>query len=152
MDEPVVTEPGETPMKVDIDARFEGSVEQFITWVANTFKNPSDMTVRAVVGNSNRGPMAGPRVSEIEVPVFVSKPARNLAQTYGITEHDASKIVSELYDFLKKYNKIGAIKHIRERVVNMGAGISLGLKEAKDFVEALPAEQPRPEADDEIPF
>jgi len=151
MDEPVVMEPGETPMKVDIDARFEGSVEQFITWVTNTFKNPSDMTVRAVVGNA-RGPMAGPRVSEIDVPVFVSKPARNLAQTYGISEHDASKLVGELYDFLKKYNKIGAIKHIRERMAHMGAGISLGLKEAKDFVEALPAEQPRPEADDEIPF
>ena len=138
-------------MKVDIDARFEGSVEQFIAWVNDTFKNPNDLMVKAVVGNATR-PMLGPRVSEIEVPAFVSKPARHLVKTYGIPEHDASNLVAELYGFLKQYNKIAAIKHARERMAHLGAGISLGLKEAKDFVEALPAEPPKPEADDEIPF
>jgi ribosomal protein L7/L12 len=139
-------------MKVDIDARFEGSVEQFITWVNDTFKNPSGMWVRAVVGSAPRGSMVGPREYEIDVPASVSKPARNLAQTYCITEHDASKIVAELYDLLKKKDRLGAIKTLRERMTRVGytGRISLGLKEAKDFVDALTAEQPV--TDDEIPF
>ena len=149
LDEPLVTEPGETPMKVDIDARFEGSVEQFIAWVNDTFKNPNDLTIRAVVGNSAR-PMPGPRTSEIDVPAVVSKPARQLVKTYGITEEQASALVGELSGFLTRCDRIGAIKRARLRMSDLGAGISMGLKEAKDFVESL-LEEPS-NADDEIPF
>jgi hypothetical protein len=144
-----VMEPGEIPMKIDIDARFEGTVEQFVAWVNETFKNPNDMRVRAVIGNASR-PMPGPRLSPIEVPNVIGKPARQLVQTYGIREDEAEQLVHEIRSF--KGDKIGAMKFLREKIAVMGAKMTMGLKEAKEFVYDLPAESLKPTPDDEIPF
>jgi hypothetical protein len=138
--EPVASPPGETLMKSDIDARFEGTVEQFIAWVSETFKNPGDMRVKAVVGNS------GCEVGEPRKPTHItlSADAKRLVQEHQVHEGDAEGLIKGIRAMVRKNNNIGAIKWLRERT-------KLGLKEAKDFVESLPKE-PAGVGDEESPF
>ncbi len=124
-------------MKATVDARFDGSFKQLVEWMNQTFKNPDDMRVRVIVGNF-------PLVNEV-IPApepSYSPEAHKLKNLSGtkLSLAEAEDAVKKIQRIAKKENKIGAIKACREVS-------GMGLKEAKEFVEALP---PAPE--DEIPF
>lgn len=142
LDEPVVLAPGERPMKVQMDARFDGSFEQFVAWMQETFKNPSDMRCRVVVGNFA---LINEIVKEEKPEPKYSPEAhklQNIATGSKLTLREAEDVVKKTYQAMKSTGRLQAIKALREAT-------SLGLKEAKDFVESLPARKPE---DEEIPF
>lgn len=136
LDEPVIHAPGERPMKAQVDARFDGSFKQLVEWMSQTFKNPDDMRVRVIVGNF---PMVNEVIPTPE-PEYSSHAhkLKNLAGT-RLSLPEAEDAIKKIQRIAKKENKIGAIKACREV-----SGI--GLKEAKEFVEALPPYE------EEIPF
>lgn len=137
LDEPVIHAPGERPMKAQVDARFDGSFKQLVEWMTQTFKNPDDMRVRVIVGNF-------PMVNEVIPPPEpeYSPHAHKLKNLSGtkLSLAEAEDAIKKFQRIAKNDSKINAIKVCREVS-------GMGLKEAKEFVEALP-----PYKDDEIPF
>lgn len=123
-------------MKAQVDARFDGSFKQFCEWMAEVFKNPDDLRVRVIIGNF---PLVNEVIPKPE-PEY-SAEAHKLANMAGtrLSIQEADDVVRKCQKAAKA-NKLAAIKALREAT-------SLGLKEAKDFVEALP-----PYKEEEIPF
>lgn len=139
LDEPVALPPGEHPMKVSMDARFDGSFLQFKAWMEEVFKNPDDMRVRVIVGTF--GSMPKEEIHE-RTPAVSKEAAKLSTMSHGLKPQDAEKLLGQICELIRADNKIGAIKYLRE-------GTHLGLKEAKDFVEAVPAILTY---EDDIPF
>jgi hypothetical protein len=136
LDEPVIHAPGERAMKVQMDARFDGSFKQFVEWVTETFKNPDDLRVRVIVGTF---PLRDEVVPEPE-PEYSAEAIRlrNITGTkLSLAEADA--LVRSIQRIASTQNKINAMKTLRDAT-------NLALREAKEFVEALPPFK------DEIPF
>jgi ribosomal protein L7/L12 len=138
--EPVVAAPGERPMKAEVNAKFDGSMKDFVEWMAQTFKNPDDMRVQVTIGNFG----SAANVKPVE-PIHrtFSDQAQKLHKICGarISLAEAEDAIKKTQKVFKDAGKINAIKALREVA-------QIGLKEAKDFVEALP---PASE-EDEIPF
>lgn len=143
LDEPVASPPGERPMKSHMDARFDGSFAQFIEWMNEVFKNPDSLRVRVIVGTV---PLREEIVPSERVKTY-SKEVRELNRVAGgrISLVEAEAVMVKIWKAMP-HMKIEAIKLVREHV----SGI--GLKEAKDFVEALPEKPSNPDPEDEIPF
>jgi len=139
--EPVVMSPGERPMKTYLDARFDGTMREFIEWMTATFKNPDDLHVRAVIGNA---PIA--TAGEPVVHMVFSEQALKLSKLTlnRLSPEAAEDVVKKILKIAhaKESGKINAIKALREMT-------DVGLKDAKDFVEALP---PAEDEEEEIPF
>lgn len=128
-------------MKAEMDARFDGSFRQFIDWMEETFKAPDDMRVRVRIGAFAQELPAPPS------PQVFSREALKLASISGVsgavlTGRQAEEIIGAIFKLTQSNQKINAIKLLREKS-------GLGLKEAKDFIEALPN---KPTFEEEIPF
>lgn len=105
-------------MKLSLRMKFDGSFEEFVTWMQNTFKDPSQLrlSVNVSIGDS-----------ETEVPE--SEESQVLGKLGGfIPLKERDRILMECERHVGDGNKIAAIKCVR-------VGTGCGLKEAKDFVE-----------------
>lgn len=117
------------PMEAKLNCTFKGSYAQFLTWMTETFKNPDLLQISVTVGDaqmttvSSGTPMAPP----VKDPI--PKTLRRYIGLAGssMTEADARIILG----MTAKGQKIEAIKVVRDKT-------GLGLKEAKDLVEAFP--------------
>lgn len=147
LDEPVINPPGVTPMKAELDARFDGTFIQLQEWMEQTFKNPGDLRVRVIVGGT---PFAS-HVPETKAPAPVrtiegarlEHMTKHGGDVDGLSRDEAEVVVRKVFEMKPLHNKLAAIKLVRERSKN------LGLKEAKDFVEQIDSDEPHEE---NIPF
>lgn len=111
-------EPIGSTMKLSLRMNFDGSFEEFVTWMQSTFKDPSQLrlSVKVSIGDSE------PEVPESEVSQVLGR----LGGYVSLGERD--RIIMECMRHVGDRNKIAAIKCVR-------VGTGCGLKEAKDFVE-----------------
>ena len=130
--EPVANPPGVTPMKVELDARFDGTFAQLKEWMNETFKNPDDLRVRVIVGAVPLRPGVFPAAAASEKTSFQTvEGGKVVALTKPpMPRSDAEDLVSKVFQMVRGGNKIEAIRAFRDAT-------RTGLKEAKDFVETL---------------
>jgi ribosomal protein L7/L12 len=138
--EPVVAAPGERPMKAEVNAKFDGSMKDFVEWMAQTFKNPDDMRVRVVIG-SFAADEAPAKAVEHKTYSELTQKLHKMSKAAGgnLKLDETEDAITKIKVIAHQNGKINAIKWLREAA-------SIGLKEAKDFVEALPPYE------EEIPF
>ena len=136
-----VTAKARQSMKTEFGFKFEGTFQEFVTWMGETFKNPADLQLSIQMG-------AVPQQVRVVHPPEVFGPSSStedpkfraflgLLLNFNPDNEFAAGRRAEMathYNAIKNQlamgNKIHAIKIIREAT-------GLGLKEAKDFVEKV---------------
>jgi hypothetical protein len=147
LEEPVVNHPGEYPMKAELDARFDGTFAQLITWMEQTFRNPGDLRLRVIVGGNVLRPEEPEPVRQVRT-VEGAKLVKLLATRNipAMKRGDVEDVIAKVWKMSTGGDKVAAIRSLREAA-------RIGLADAKVFVEGFStvALAPTP-TDEDIPF
>lgn len=123
LDEGAVIGDEDTKMKIRINSTFEGSFEQFNTWMNETFKCPENLRLTVIVGSDAEALVSQPLPPPVR---SVIHPALQPYTDSGQLTNSDAKVI----EILRSRDKIQAIKFLRERT-------DLGLKDAKDVIEQM---------------
>ena len=111
--------------KATMSCAFEGSYAQFHEWMTMTFRHPNVLKVKVSVGQKAEPEETNPPID----PLLSALPSRLRSLVEGLTM--TLETARNIDCMVRSGQKIQAIKAMREAT-------GMGLKEAKDFVEALP--------------
>lgn len=121
-------------MSAKITIEFSGSLQEFIGFVENTFKDPVMLTVHAsaeydAVKNQTATKLYDLAVSLYKACFRYDLTGQDLAIRDNIQFLNLLNAMPEIIRHVKAGNKINAIKDVRQAV-------NCGLKEAKDAIES----------------
>lgn len=131
------TEANKAPIKATLSATFEGTHDQFHTWLHETFKNPEFLQLRVQIGPSivgqvpipvvNTTTLVVPRLSSSKTLTAAIRQIRGLANNIGSDE--SAQILIERS--LAEYSRGGIVPAVKQ--LRAETGIDLG--PIKTFVE-----------------
>jgi ribosomal protein L7/L12 len=120
------------PKRAKLYATFDGSFEQFTTWMHETFKNPNGVRLMVALGEGPPPAVKQEELTDVEKREVV---AQQLPKPFYEHIHNGrldAKSAREIWAMTRTPSmKILGIKTLREKT-------GLGLKEAKDLFESLP--------------
>lgn len=123
---------GRPPKKGNVSIEYTGTVADFMAWLETTFKDYKDLPIHVRTWTPE-GP-ATPVGTEERYPAFRAEIA-DLATRGHITTERVEAAFGDILTMVRSEQKINAIKEAR-------ALAQIGLKEAKDWVEAIAAKLP----------